>query len=40
MPTSTRICGTINLVGKLLPDISQEEQELIQGGNSERLFRF
>ena len=30
----------LNLVGNLLPDISQEEQELIQGGNSERLFRF
>ncbi|MCH2281116.1 MAG: amidohydrolase, partial [SAR324 cluster bacterium] len=30
----------LNLVGKLLPDISQEEQELIQGGNAERLFRF
>ena len=30
----------LNLVSKLLPDISQEEQELIQGGNAERLFRF
>ncbi|MBS1256626.1 MAG: hypothetical protein MAG581_02452 [Deltaproteobacteria bacterium] len=30
----------LNLVGKLLPDISQGEQELIQGGNAERLFRF
>ena len=30
----------LDLVGKLLPDISQEEQELIQGGNAERLFRF
>ena len=30
----------LDLVGKLLPDISREEQELIQGGNAERLFRF
>ena len=30
----------LNLVGKLLPDISREEEELIQGGNAERLFRF
>ena len=30
----------LDLVGKLLPDISRQEQELIQGGNAERLFRF
>ena len=30
----------LDLVGKLLPNISRQDQELIQGGNAERLFRF
>jgi len=30
----------LELVEKLLPDITQKERELIQGGNAKRLFHF